>query len=404
MHTARWLVGISSGLVMALACGGDGSDTGGIGTTEGGSPTGPGDGGTTDGGSESTRPAVLTVLSDPCQGAGTPHALTFSSSDRGWVGCGNGIGLWQTEDGGATFVQAHPSNSLYAYKVVEEDDGDLLLCGHDYEHDDGALLMRRSGEEWSTLLRYGNNASDSTAVYMSNCGAMAQPAAGRHVVASLTAGDITVSEDDGATWAEEERYWEDDNFDGYSYYYLLGATAVGGSWFAAGSKIDEPPVFFSQSTDDRAEWWNMNATVIDASIIGEVWALATSDDGATWFAGGRDQDQTSSASGFIYRSTDGGQTWSGGKSTLADLSNGEIDVVHDIAFADDGLNGIAVGHRYPPATKGGFVIWTRDGGDTWHALEEEVEILQSAAISGDTFWVAGDGFLARGLLSELTVD
>ncbi len=403
MRTKRWMVLFGTHLVLALACGSDEGDSGG-------SDTGEGDGGSGDGGSDgggdggTETSAQLTRLDDPCGGQGTPYALTFLDGDRGYIGCGNGIGLWQTEDSGDSFSRAHPSTNLYAYQVQVEDSGALLLCGHDYQDDDGALLMRKEGETWSTLLRYGNNDDDPSATYMSNCGAVASPSPGKLVVASLTAGDITVSEDDGETWMKEERYWEDDNFDGYSFYYVLGAASVGGSWYGAGSKIDAPPVFFSPSTDERAEWWNMDATVIDASIDGEVWALATSDEGLTWFAGGRDQGQSSSASGFIYRSEDGGQSWTGGKSTLTGIGEGEIDIVHDIAFAADGLTGIAVGHRYPPSSKGGFVLFTRDGGLSWSALEEEVSLLQSATIAGDRYWVAGDGFLARGTLSELPTD
>jgi len=50
------------------------------------------------------------------------------------------------------------------------------------------------------------------------------------------------------------------------------------------------------------------------------------------------------------------------------------------------------------------VLFTRDGGLSWSALEEEVSLLQSATIAGDRYWVAGDGFLARGTLSELPTD
>lgn len=400
MRGVRMSVSVGVLFVLALACGDDdgkGADEDTAAGSDGG--TASGDGGTGDGGSDDGP--VLELLTDPCGGLGTPYVLRFRDDDNGVVGCGNGQGLWSTSDGGETFTRAHPSTNLYAYQVEFEGDGSMLLCGHDYQADDGALLMRGQGSDWQTLLRYGNNGSDPGAVYMSNCGTFAQPGSGRLVVASLTSGDITVSEDDGATWMREERYWEDDNLDGYSFYYLLQAVTSGGAWFGAGSKIDEPPVFFSASEDGRGDWWTMDATVIDSSIIGEVWALATPDGGATWLAGGRDQDQTGSASGFLYRSTDGGETWSGGKSVLAGLGGGELDIVHDIAFAPDGQLGVAVGHRYPPSTKGGFVIWTVDGGQNWRVLEEQTEILQSVHIAGERFWVAGDAFLARGELARL---
>ena len=71
-------------------------------------------------------------------------------------------------------------------------------------------------------------------------------------------------------------------------------------------------------------------------------------------------------------------------------------MVHDIKFSEDGVHGVAVGHRYPPASKGGFVLLTYDGGQTWQELDADLPIMQSAAASGDTFWVGGDGYMGRG--------
>ena len=252
------------------------------------------------------------------------------------------------------------------------------------------MLYRRDGSEWTALLRYGNNSDDSGAVYMSNCGAMAATPDGRLMVASLTAGDITWSEDDGQTWQKEERYWEDADLDpgGYSYYYMLNMAATSdGTIFGAGSQITEPPVFFSPSRHADGDWTNFAANIVDDGIIGEVFSMATPDDGMTWLVGGRDQGATSQASGFIYRSTDGGETWA----SMA-LPEG-TDIVHDIAV--DGDLGVAVGHRYP-TTQGGFILITRDGGQTWTEVESDAPILQSAAISDGRWWAAGDAWLGRG--------
>ncbi|MCK6507036.1 hypothetical protein L6R53_27290 [Myxococcota bacterium] len=367
--------------------GGAGDGGGGDGGTGDG---GTGDGGTGDGGGTEPTP-LLVDLPDPCDGAGTPYAMLFTDEEQGWVGCGSGMGLWRSEDGGESFTAGHPSADLYVFDLVAEPDGALLVCGHDYDVGDGALLYRLRGGAWQELLRYGNNATDPAAVYMSNCGAVGSLGDGRLVVASNTAGDITVSEDDGLRWIKEERYWEEANLaGGYSYYYVMDILTAGGAWYGAGSQISEPPVFYGQSTAPDAAWWNRAAHVIDAEIDGEVWALSSPDDGATWLAGGRDQGATSRASGFLYRSTDGGQTWSGGE------LGGSLDIVHDLAFAEDGLHGVAVGHRYPPSSLGGFVIVTFDGGRSWTEVDEEVPILQSAAARGDRFWVAGDAFLASG--------
>ena len=108
-----------------------------------------------------------------------------------------------------------------------------------------------------------------------------------------------------------------------------------------------------------------------------------------WVGGGRDQGASSRASGLVYRSTDGGASWS-----AVSLPAG-LDIVHDIAL--DGDLGMAVGHRYP-TSDGGFVLLTGDGGQGWTELDEVVPLLQSADIVGDTYWITGDAYLAWGTI------
>lgn len=371
----RLTLTLSTALLFALACtGGSGSD----------------DSGASEGFSDDFD-GTFTDLPDPCQGGATPHAVTFLDAQTGYVGCGNGLGLWRTDDGGASFTPGHPSSDLYVYQVLEDSRGRLLVCGHDYESASAdAMLYRLDGETWTTLLSYGNNADDPASVYMSNCGAVAEAGDGRLVVASLTAGDLSWSTDDGGSWVKEERYWSDENLDpdGYAYYYMLSMIGLSdGSLYGAGSQITEPPVVFTPSQHPDGDWFNFHPAVVDDGIIGEVWSLATPDDGQTWLAGGRDQGASSVASGFIYRSTDGGQTWAG-----VLLPEG-VDVVHDIAM--DGERGIAVGHRYP-TTQGGFILLTADGGQSWTELEADVPILQSADAVDGVWWAAGDGWMGKG--------
>lgn len=332
-------------------------------------------------------------LNDPCRGSGTPYGLYFEDEKSGWVGCGNGIGLWKTDDAGQTFTSGHPNTAtgdLYVNQIVGDPNGGVLICGHDYADTEKTLLYRYRDGQWEDLLHYGNNASDETDVYLANCGQVAAAGDGTLIVAGDTAGDITWSTNDGKTWADEERYWEEANFDGYSYYYMLNLRAEGGVYFGAGSDITTPPMFFGPSADPRAEWYNFLGHVVDMGIIGEVWSLDSPDGGLTWYVGGRDQRLSSQASGFLERTIDGGETWE--RLALGPT----IDIVHDIAFSEDSLHGVAVGHRYPPNSLGGFILVTEDGGDTWEELDIETPVLQSAAIVGTTFWVAGDGFLGRG--------
>lgn len=393
MIRTRWQ---ATGLLfslLALACASGSSsdkddtaaDTGGATDTAGGADSGSPDTNT----DTDTEPVGLVALEDPCLGGGTPYGLLFQDGQTGFVGCGNGFGLWQTDDQGDSFSQAHPSGSLYVSSLALDAQGRLLVCGRDYETSKG-MLYRADADGWSLLARYGTS-SDPQDVSMSNCGVVADAGDGRLMMASLTVGDIVVSEDGGQSWSAEERYWEDDNFErgGYAYYYMLSLDVdEDGAFVGAGSQITQPPVFFGPSSHAAADWQSFDAHVVDDSIIGEVWAMDAAGDGA-WVVGGRDQGATSRASGFIYRSDDGGLSW-----TEAALPDG-VDIVHDIRF--DGDSGIAVGHRYP-TSEGGFVLLTDDGGRTWAGLDEAVPLLQSAAIVGDTYWIAGDAYLARGSL------
>lgn len=333
----------------------------------------------------------LTQLPDPCDGQGTPEAMVFPIAGDGWIGCGNGMGLWRSADGGESWTRGHPSADLYVFSLAFSADGALLACGHDYEYSaQDALLYRLDGAEWTALLRYGDNRSDPAAAYLSNCGAVAARGDGTLLVASNTSGDMSWSYDDGATWSAAERYWEDTNLDpgGYAAYTMLNLKAAGGAYYGAGSTITAPPTFYTPTLHADGDFMNFHAWTVTDRVVGEVWAMATPDDGATWFVGGRDQGATRRSSGFLYASTDGGQSWSGGG-----LPEG-LDVVHDLAFSPDGRHGVAVGHRYP-TSDGGFVLLSEDGGQSWTELPVSLPLLQSAAADDERFWVAGDAFVAR---------
>ena len=396
MRLKKWHLSGAILVVTALACGGSSSsdgDSGDTGADTGAADTDTAEMDTDDTGGGGVIEEGLVMLADPCLGAGTPYGLLFRDGQEGFVGCGNGYGLWRTEDGGETFTRAHPSADLYVFQLTLDPEGRLLVCGRDYETSKG-MLYREDGTGWELLMKYGTNPSAPQEAAISNCGAVAAQPDGRMIAASLTSGDLLTSEDGGQSWSAEERYWEDANLTsgGYAYYYMLNLwTGLDGTFAGAGSQITVPPTFFGPSLHDDGDWYNFHAYTVDDRIIGEVWSMGTPDDGATWVVGGRDQGATSRASGFIARSTDGGETW-----TQTVLPEG-TDIVHDIAF--DGLAGVAVGHRYP-VSDGGFVLITRDGGQTWTSVvaAKEVPLLQSADIVGGTYWIAGDAFLARGTL------
>lgn len=367
-----------------LACTTEGSDSGAGDTAAAGTDT---HGYDTSGDTAGTG---LTELADPCNGGGTPYGLSYLSDTEGLLGCGNGFGLHHTTDGGATYTRLD-GGDLYVFQIAPAPGGDLLVCGRDYDAAADDTILYRYDGQLRALLHYGNNDSRDDAVYFSNCGVVAAAGDNTLLAASNTIGDITWSEDNGATWVKEDRYWEDANLepDGYAVYTMLDLVAAGGAYYGAGSTITEPPTFLGPTQDVDGTWHNFHATVIDPTIEGEVWALATADEGTTWIAGGRDQQRSSEASGFLYRSDDGGLTWS-----YLPLPP-QIDIVHDVSFAPDGQHGVAVGHRYPTSL-GGFILLTDDAGATWAEVTEQTPLLQSAFARNDRYWVAGDSFQAMG--------
>lgn len=377
-------------LAGCLGSGGGKDDTGDSGAAPG-EDTGGGDGGGDGGGGTDG----LTELSDPCEGIGPIYALHIDSAEEAWIGCGNGAGLWTSRDRGDSWSAGHPSEDLYVFDIRRDTEGRLLVCGHDYDPTYENVLVRRLGSdgEWEELLWYGTDADAGNQVSMSNCGQAVADASGNLLVMSNTIGDMARSTDDGQRWTAAERYWEEANLDdgGYGAYQLMRVEATSAGIFASGSTISQPPFFFTPSAHPDADWYNLKVNTVSEDVTGEGWALATPDEGRSWFVGGRDQSTSSAASGFLFRSDDDGASWE--SMVLGD----EIDIVRDVAFSADGNLGIAVGDRYPPASLGGFALVTSDGGLTWTELNEDLpENLQRAAVEGTTWMIGGDGYLARG--------
>jgi photosystem II stability/assembly factor-like uncharacterized protein len=338
-------------------------------------------------------------LDDPCDGA-TAYSIHTHDSEL-WVGCGLREGLHKSSDDGVSFSDGHPSggntsdsDALYVFDLKTSSTGDLLVCGHLYPQESSEpqpLVMRYADSAWETLLIYGNNSANPGAVYMSNCGQIQEHPNGGLFVMSQTSADMTYSTDSGANWSKEDRYFEEINLTaGPQAYQLQRLASTSEGIFASGYNIAQPPTFFRPSTADGASWFNLKANTIDTEVEGEGWAMATPDDGDTWFVGGRNQGAGAFASAFFYRSSDNGATW-------ASISVPEdIDIIRDISFSSDGQYGIAVGDKYPQAA-GGFALITSDSGATWTAIEDELPYdLWSAEVKGPYWFVGGNGTLHRG--------
>ncbi|MED5371392.1 MAG: hypothetical protein VX899_10290 [Myxococcota bacterium] len=337
-------------------------------------------------------PIELVELSAPCKDQGPIYALHPRSEQELWVGCGGGAGLHHSVDGGESFTEELPGADLYVFDIQEGGGGTLLACGHAYAGDlEGSLLLRRSEEgDWRSLLAYGDNREDDDLAYISNCGQVGVSGS-RLMVFSNTIGDMTTSTDGGSSWTAAERYWGEANLDegGYSAHQVLQLAVVDGDFYGSGSVIAEPPRFFMPSDHAQAQWFNLASEVVSPTVTGEAWALATPDGGASWILGGRDQDEGAAASGFLF----GGAPGAWRRIPVGP----EIDIVRDIAFNDDGSLGVAVGDRYPPTAKGGFVLISEDGGRSWQALDAGLPAnLQRVSVHGSTFWVGGEDLLVRG--------
>ena len=338
-------------------------------------------------------------LDDPCNGA-TAYSI-HTHDEELWVGCGLREGLHKSSDDGVTFSDGHPSggntstsDALYVFDMKTSSSGDLLVCGHLYPQESSEpqpLVMRYADSNWETLLIYGNNSSNPGAVYMSNCGQIEEHPNGGLFVMSQTSADMTYSTDSGANWSKEDRYFEEINLTaGPQAYQLQRLASTSDGIFASGYNIAQPPTFFTPSTADGASWFNLKANTIDTEVEGEGWAMATPDDGDTWFVGGRNQGAGAFASAFFYRSSDDGVTW-----TAISLPE-DIDIIRDISFSSDGQYGIAVGDKYPESA-GGFALITSDSGVTWTAIEDELPYdLWSTEVKGPYWFVGGNGSLHRG--------
>ena len=338
-------------------------------------------------------------LDDPCDGA-TAYSIHTHDSEL-WVGCGLREGLHKSSDDGVSFSDGHPSggntsdsDALYVFDLKTSSTGDLLVCGHLYPQESSEpqpLVMRYADSAWETLLIYGNNSADSGAVYMSNCGQIEEHPNGGLFVMSQTSADMTYSSDSGTSWSKEDRYFEEINLTaGPQAYQLQRLTSTSEGIFASGYNIAQPPTFFTPSTAEGASWFNLKAKTIDTEVEGEGWAMATPNDGSTWFVGGRNQGAGAFASAFFYRSSDNGATW-----TSISMPE-DIDIIRDISFSSDGQYGVAVGDKYPQS-KGGFVLVTSDSGMTWAAIADALPYdLWSAEVKGPYWFVGGNGSLHRG--------
>ena len=326
-------------------------------------------------------------LRDPCGGMGSPRVHADSQLEV-IIGCDNGAGLWHSTDGGDSFIQSHPSEALHVFDIDRFRDGDLWVCGHDTN---GALLYRgQAGGPWEAVLATRPGSASPQTAELSSCGAIAEGPTGQPVVASLTQGPLAWSRGQGAAW-DVVHISRPDDAPARRHHRHLPALLVGidGQLYGTGGHTGAAPVFFASQAADHPPRPRLSRVQIDPRAAGEVWALASPDRGLTWLAGGRERAAPNGAGGMLYISSDRGARWH-----RLELPEGVANV-RQIAFSNDGLHGVAVGHRLP-ISAGGFALFTNDGGRSWHTAHDRLPLLDAAAVVDDTYWLAGDAYLSRG--------
>lgn len=325
-----------------------------------------------DPGSDSALADPLDAVPTPC-GRAAVAALALAADGRGWLACG--AALFATSDAGASFVSDAPAPGAEVAALLLEPDGALLACGRE-PRGPGLLWRRGPSGGWTRELAAGDVAG------LRVCGSVARAADGALAVTGPRQAVLALRATPGAPWRQPGGWWEGGEpprlFD-------LGGSDAG--WAAVGAGLVGPPTFLASRS--AAEPLPLLPQVPAADLVGELWALASPDGGATWIAGGRELGEED-VRAVLLRSDDRGARWR----RLA-LPEGP-GWVRDLAFGPDGRCGVAVGQRAWRA-EGGFVLVSADGGERWVEVDAALADLRAAAVLDGGFVVGGaDGTLARG--------
>ncbi len=316
-------------------------------------------------------------LLEPLQGPCHRHAVTsllLEDDGLGWVGCGGGGGVHRTRDAGASFEAMHASERLEVRHLAWDASARPLVCGRDASSPGpDRLLLRYAGDQqgWQRLLSKGDAGLEGP------CGRVAAASDGALTVTSVAQPGLAHRAPDAERWHPSK-----------GAPILYDMVEVQGAIHAVGADLVSPPVFLAPLWRSRS--LGLASTTVDPELDGELWTLATPDDGQTWFVGGRELLGDAELEAVLYRSKDAGRSWQ-----AIWLPPG-LGWVRDLAFSPDGHCGVAVGHAQRDDR--GFVLIRGELG--WHELDTELPPLRTVDILDGGFVVGGeDGTLARGLCS-----
>jgi hypothetical protein len=327
---------------------------------------------------DSTWPSPVEPLARPC-GELPVSALLAGPEGRAWLGCAHGRGVFRTTDAGVSFEPMHASPRLVVNQLVADADGQPLLCGRDLASPgrDAQLLRFHPDRGWRTLR---SSPRDSAA----SCDRVAVGLDGGLALLESRGAGVSLHAADGQAWLEPTTWYAGSDPEPR----LWDLAAGGGCWHALGADLTGPPRFLLPAGSERC--LPLRDVEVDPELIGELWTVASPDDGASWLAGGRDLGEEPHSRAVLYRSLDGGEGWH------ALHLPGGLGWVRDLDFSASGTCGVAVGQR-GGRDAGGFLLLSHDGGATWWELEAELPSLRVVSVLEQGFVVGGEGgFVGRG--------
>ena len=307
------------------------------------------------------------------------RALLALPAGEAWVGCGDG-GVLRTLDAGESFEPMHASRQLQVNALALDGDGALLVCGRDLASRgvDALLLRFTERRGWESLLAGASRTDDA-------CALLAVDSQGGLALSDTRGDALLLRAADAQAWQQPPGWW-------------LGAPSQaprvwdlqsgGGCWFGLGADLVSPPVFLRPASTQRC--LPLRAVAVDPGLAGELWTLASPDDGEHWLAGGRELRDEAESAGVLYRSSPGGERWRPVPLPLG------LGWVRDLDFSPSGACGVAVGSRTRPE-EGGFVLVSQDGGRSWQEIDAQLPPLRVVSVLEQGFLVGGElGFVGRG--------
>lgn len=334
-------------------------------------------------------------------------SIRFTDANKGWCVGDEGVVL-KTVDGGATWspaqVPAFPGSTAFATLLFTDAQNGFI--GGFGKGEDGKRYLRTKdgGAKWDTLQLPISAYYPGAVMCLASWGT-------RRMIASGYQGLILRSEDGGATWTEISQgprleinamHMVDANTGWVAGSNGTFAKTVDGGrhWVSqtapGGGTILRDIQFLSADTG----WASAYSSVYRTVDGGKTWSAAEKGQGGDYFCFTDSRHGWAVGSfGMMRRTVDGGKNWT-------EMTGGGSTQFSDIHFGDE-RHGIAVGR--------GAVMVTRDGGDTWTTVTMSKPSTQWRTVrmlDSSSAWLGGDndslyhsedgGLTWKGIKTEMT--